>query len=70
MSRPKLGKSWMLLQIGSSIAGGVTTLVSADKSLCGDVLYLSLEDNRRRVQRRMTKYSVGSVSAGQAGSKL
>jgi AAA domain len=59
VSRPKLGKSWMLLQIGSSIAGGVTTLVSADEPLCGDVLYLSLEDNRRRVQRRMTKYFGG-----------
>jgi hypothetical protein len=59
VSRPKLGKSWMLLQIGSSIAGGVSTLVSSDESLCGDVLYLSLEDNDRRVQRRMTKYFGG-----------
>lgn len=57
VSRPKLGKSWMLLQIGSSIAGGVSPLVSADEPpACGDVLWLSLEDNNRRVQRRMTKH--------------
>jgi len=54
VSRPKLGKSWMLLQIGSSIAGGVSALVSAEEPVCGDVLYLSLEDKDRRVQRRMT----------------
>ena len=56
VSRPKLGKSWLLLQIGSSIANGVSALVSADEPIAGDVLYLSLEDNTRRVQRRMTTH--------------
>ena len=56
VSRPKLGKSWLLLQIGSAVAGGVISLVVTDEPACGDVLYLSLEDNSRRVQRRMTKH--------------
>ena len=59
VSRPKLGKSWVLLQIGSSIAEGVSTLVASDQPACGDVLYLSLEDSDRRVQRRMTKHFGG-----------
>ena len=56
-SRPKLGKSWLLLQIGLAVANGVTTLVSSDKLVCGDVLYLALEDSPRRLKRRMQKYS-------------
>ena len=55
-SRPKLGKSWLLLQIGLAVANGVTTLVSSDKPVCGDVLYLALEDGPRRLKRRMQKY--------------
>jgi hypothetical protein len=56
-SRPKLGKSWWLLQVGTAIATGTTTLAAADVSpLIGDVLYLALEDNRRRLQRRLRKY--------------
>jgi AAA domain len=56
VGRPKICKSWMLLQVGSAVARGVGTLVSADEPSFGDVLYLSLEDNDRRVQRRMTKH--------------
>jgi hypothetical protein len=59
VSRPKLGKSWMLLQIGAAIANGTSTLVANEHPACGDVLYLSLEDGRRRMQRRMTKYFGG-----------
>jgi AAA domain len=55
-SRPKLGKSWLLLQIGLAVANGVATLVSSDKPVCGDVLYLALEDSPRRLKRRMQKY--------------
>jgi hypothetical protein len=56
-SRPKLGKSWLLLQIGTAVATGVAALASADdKPAHGDVLYLALEDNHRRLQRRLTKY--------------
>jgi AAA domain len=55
-SRPKLGKSWLLLQVGAAVATGVSALVPNDSPLHGDVLYLALEDNPRRLQRRLTKY--------------
>jgi hypothetical protein len=55
-SRPKLGKSWALLQICSAVASGTATLVESDQPPHGDVLYCALEDNRRRLQRRLTKY--------------
>jgi hypothetical protein len=56
VSRPKLGKSWALLQVGTAIATGVVALVPDDNPLHGDVLYLALEDNPRRLQRRLTTY--------------
>jgi hypothetical protein len=58
VSRPKLGKTWLLLQIGSAVASGVIVLVPQvpdESPLEGDVLYLNLEDGERRAQRRMTK---------------
>jgi hypothetical protein len=55
-SRPKLGKSWLLLQVGAAVAMGVAALVPNDYPLHGDVLYLALEDNPRRLQRRLTKF--------------
>jgi AAA domain len=58
-SRPKLGKSWLLLQVCSSVASGVITLVGSGSPVCGDALYMALEDGERRVQRRMTKYFGG-----------
>jgi hypothetical protein len=32
-SRPKLGKSWLLLQVGSAVAGGQAALVGSDQPL-------------------------------------
>jgi AAA domain len=59
-SRPKLGKSWLLLQITTAVANGTVTLATGDdKPPVGDVLYLALEDNPRRLQRRLTKYFGG-----------
>jgi hypothetical protein len=55
-SRPKLGKSWLILQITTAVAGGTVTLVPSDHPVQGDVLYLALEDTPRRLQRRLTKY--------------
>jgi AAA domain len=54
-SRPKLGKSWLVLQLASAVATGVVTLVASNAPQIGDVLYLALEDNQRRLQRRLTK---------------
>ncbi len=56
-SRPKMGKSWLTLQISTAVATGIITLVGADgQPAQGDVLYLALEDSERRLQRRLTKY--------------
>jgi hypothetical protein len=55
-SRPKLGKSWLLLQVGAAVAIGVAALVPNERPLHGDVMYLALEDNPRRLQRRLRKY--------------
>lgn len=52
--RPKLGKSWLALEVGYAVASGGECLggIVCDQ---GHVLYLALEDNKRRLQRRMDK---------------
>jgi hypothetical protein len=52
--KPKIGKSWLLLHAGVAVASGGFTLGDIH-CIEGDVLYLALEDNLRRVQARMTK---------------
>jgi hypothetical protein len=56
--RPKIGKSWLVLSVGIVLANGVAALgldYGSTIPLKGSVLYLSLEDGKRRLQRRMTK---------------
>lgn len=49
--RPKLGKSWLALGVGVAVAsGGIALGVECEQ---GDVLYLALEDNQRRLQDRL-----------------
>ena len=50
--RPKLGKSWLSLGIAVAIATGGQALGSIPVKQ-GSVLYLALEDNERRLQRRL-----------------
>ena len=52
--RPKLGKSWLMLEIALAVAQGDTCLGGI---LCeqGNVLYLALEDNERRLKDRIGK---------------
>jgi hypothetical protein len=52
--RPKLGKSWLVLESGLAVARGGDCLGGIQCEQ-GDVLYLALEDNRRRLQRRIDK---------------
>lgn len=54
VSRPKLGKSWLVLDLAIATAAGRFTLGELNPSQ-GDVLYLALEDGKRRLQRRITK---------------
>jgi hypothetical protein len=53
-SRPKFGKSWLAydLCIGATMN---RFILGEKKPAQGDVLYLALEDSKRRLQRRMTK---------------
>lgn len=51
--RPKVGKSWLALQIAGAVGtGGV---VFGQKVTQGKVLYLALEDNPRRIKDRAIK---------------
>ena len=52
--RPKLGKSWLMLEIGLAVARGGSCLgdIACEQ---GDGLFLALEDNERRLQRRIDK---------------
>jgi hypothetical protein len=53
--RPKLGKSWLALDLALAVALGTDCLGVPCQQ--GDVLYLALEDNQRRLQSRLQKLS-------------
>jgi predicted Zn-ribbon and HTH transcriptional regulator len=63
--KPKLGKSWLALSAALSIASGGVAL-GAQPVTQGDVLYLALEDNARRLQARTRQLlsSMRSVPGG------
>jgi hypothetical protein len=52
--KPKLGKSWMALDLCVAVATGSVAL-GTKRVEQGDALYLGLEDNERRLQRRLRK---------------
>lgn len=52
-SPPKIGKSWLMLWIGHQVASGGDVWGRATSQ--GTVLYLCLEDNRSRLQKRLYK---------------
>jgi AAA domain len=51
--RPKIGKSWAAMDIALAVASGGECFGRVTEE--GDVLYAALEDNRRRLQRRIDK---------------
>jgi AAA domain len=53
-ARPKAKKSWLMLDLAVAVAAG-RFLLGDLKPAEGDVLYLALEDSRRRLQRRLDK---------------
>jgi RecA-family ATPase len=57
--RPKLGKSWLALDLALAVARGSYCLGNVE-CVQGDVLYLALEDNQRRLKSRVNKVSAGS----------
>jgi len=60
VSRPKIGKSWMLLQIAIAVANGGRVAGVPVKQ--GAALYLALEDTERRLQERIRR-QLGGDSA-------
>lgn len=58
--RPKVGKSWLALQISGAVATGGRAL--DQKIERGRVLYLALEDSPRRLQERMVKQQIPAVA--------
>jgi hypothetical protein len=52
--KPKTGKSWLMLHVAIAVASGGFTLGDIHCA-AGDVLYCALEDNKRRLQRRLIK---------------
>jgi hypothetical protein len=52
--KPKLGKSWLILGCAIAVATGGYALGSVPVDE-GDVLYLALEDNERRLQSRLNQ---------------
>jgi len=59
---PKVGKSWLSLNLGVAIAAGNPALGSLPVEP-GPVLYLALEDTPRRLQSRMRKVLVGQSAS-------
>jgi hypothetical protein len=58
--KPKLGKSWMALGIAIAISIGGVALGARPVEI-GDVLYMALEDNYRRLRKRLGKLVTGEV---------
>jgi predicted ATP-dependent serine protease len=52
--KPKIGKSWLALDVCIAIAAGRICL-GERKPTQGDVLYAAMEDNPRRLQRRIDR---------------
>ncbi len=64
---PKSGKSMMALNLALTVAGGGMALGSM-RTVAGDVLYLSLEDQFRRVQARAKKMT--ALMTGEVAQRL
>ncbi len=61
--KPKMGKSWMALNIAMAIASGGKALSTIQVEQ-GEVMYLALEDNERRLKTRSMKVTGGNIPAG------
>lgn len=57
--RPKLGKSWLALQLATAIGSNGNFL--GQQTERGNVLYYALEDNPRRIQERLKKQNTAKL---------
>ena len=55
VGRPKIGKSWLALDVATAIPTPGGTCLGGREPQHGSVLYCALEDNVRRLQARITK---------------
>lgn len=60
---PKVGKSWLALDLGVAVASGGKAFGKIDVEP-GPVLYLALEDTPRRLQKRLRQVLAGSPAPG------
>lgn len=61
-ARPKMRKTWLALQLALAVARGKPFL--GWECVQGDVLFLGLEDNERRVQNRIKTLTKFEIDAG------
>lgn len=61
--KPKVGKSWFVLDAALAVSGGNGGQMFGKSVEQGDVLYLALEDNERRLQSRIRKV-LGPFASG------
>jgi biotin operon repressor len=61
VASPKIGKSWLALQVALATAAG--RLVLGRATTQGMVLYLALEDGNRRLQDRLLKLGADAMNA-------
>jgi AAA domain-containing protein/DnaB helicase-like protein len=57
-AKPKKGKTTLMMHIAAAVAGGSKACGHFDTEQC-EVLYLALEDNKRRMQKRMRQMMQG-----------
>src|SRR5215217_8368001 len=59
--KPKKGKSWMALGMCEAVAAGGVAL-GTRRVEQGDTLYLALEDNKKRLKKRLQKVLNGATA--------
>lgn len=64
--RPKVGKSWLALNLAVAVANGGRFLGTVE-TIRSEVLYLALEDNHRRLQGRLNTILTGERTEAPAG---
>src|SRR5215469_6474985 len=57
--KPKVGKSWFALDVCLAAADETRFVLGDKRPVHGDVLYLALEDNQRRLKKRLDKIIQG-----------
>ena len=57
--KPKIGKSFLALDVCLAVADETRFVLGEQKPIHGDALYLALEDNQRRLKKRLDKITQG-----------